>query len=64
MSALRRYRVQGRSVLCHPQCIAGFREDRRAAMIYGPYKLTDGTFAKNAEEVSTKECFCPYCGPR
>jgi hypothetical protein len=44
MSALRQYKVQGRPVLCHPECIGGFREDRQAGVIYGPYKLSDGTF--------------------
>ncbi|MBZ5499348.1 MAG: hypothetical protein LAP85_23365 [Acidobacteriia bacterium] len=62
MNALRRYQVQGRQVLWHPECIGGFREDRRAGLIYGPYKLSDGTFANNAEEASTREDFCPYCG--
>lgn len=64
LSSLRRYQVRGRRVLCHPECIGGFREDRQAGVIYGPYKLSDGTFARNAEEASTKEGFCPYCGRR
>ncbi|MGA2259887.1 MAG: hypothetical protein ABSH28_00460 [Acidobacteriota bacterium] len=62
--ALQRYQVHGRWVLCHPECIGGFREDRRAGLIYGPYMLNNGRFAKDAEEASWKEQFCPYCGRR
>ena len=64
LSRLRRYQIHGRRLLCHPECISGFREDRRAGLIYGPYMLSNGRFAKDAEEASRKERFCPYCGRR
>ncbi len=63
-SRLRGYQIQGRRFLCHPECIDGFREDRRAGLIYGPYKHSNGRFAKNAEEASRKEGFCLYRGRR
>ena len=63
---LRRYTVQGRPCRAHPSCISGFRADRAAGLIYGPYKVVDPQtgdtrFARHAEEASMLGRFCPYC---
>jgi hypothetical protein len=58
--------VGGRPTWAHPGCIDGFRSDRAAGLIYGPYKVVDPQtgqerFAMNAEEASVIARFCPYC---
>ena len=60
---LQEYVVRGRRALLHPSCIEGFRADREAGLIYGPYYLSsEGRFAQTAEEASVVAKFCPYCG--
>ncbi len=63
---LKLYKVEGREALLHPECVAGFRADRKAGLIYGPFQVTgaDGArrFAAHAEEASILGRFCPYCG--
>ena len=46
---------------CCKACADGFREDRRAGLIYGPFRYTDGSFAMNAEEFSRETDSCVYC---
>ena len=67
VSKLEVYHVRGRPAMLHPECVEGFREDRRAGMIYGPYHGYDPALGKkrfftNAEEASMVLHFCPYCG--
>lgn len=59
--------IRRRPARVHPECEAGFRTDRAAGLIYGPYMITDPTthqrrFALDAEEASMIADFCPYCG--
>jgi hypothetical protein len=61
-SKLHQYKVGGWPVLLHPECVDGFKEDRSSGLIYGPYKKPTGGFYMNAEEWSTAEHVCPYCG--
>lgn len=58
--------VRGRQVKVHPACEAGFRADRGAGAVYGPYTIIDPIthqprWAKDAEEASMIVGFCPYC---
>ena len=66
-SRLRQLVIRGRSVMLHSECIEGFRADRGTGLIYGPYKVQDPEtgrprFARDAEEASMIDQFCPYCG--
>jgi len=47
---------------CNRQCANGFLADRKAGLIYGPFKdKTTGGFLKDAEEASMKWNRCAYC---
>lgn len=62
-STLKIYTIQGRKARLHPECVDGFREDRKHGLIYGPYTKADGSgFYLNAEAFSLDTHTCPYCG--
>ena len=46
---------------CNLTCRDGFRADRTAGLIYGPYKKPDGSFYKDVEQFSMQERCCAYC---
>lgn len=55
----------GRAWFDTKACREGFREDRRAGLIYGPYWLAEhNRFAMSAEEMSALTKTCPYCGAK
>lgn len=46
-------------------CREGFKADRAAGLIYGPYWLeSENRYAMNAEEASAILHFCPYCNAK
>lgn len=54
-----------RAVFCCRACREGFREDRRAGLIYGPYYIRSlNRFAMCIEEASAIDRFCPYCNQK
>jgi hypothetical protein len=54
-----------RALFCCQACRIGLKNDRRAGLIYGPYWLKSlGRFARDAEEASAIDRFCPYCGAK
>ena len=54
-----------RALFCSRACREGFKADRRAGLIYGPYWLVDlNRLALHAEEASALAHFCPYCNAR
>lgn len=64
--ALEETRIYGKRALLHPSCVEGFKADRAAGLIYGPYRVYDPSlrkyrFAQDAEEASVLGRFCPYC---
>lgn len=62
---LRTYTVNSRKCSAHPECIEGFREDRKLGLIYGPHRIIedDGSirWARDVEEASFLCGFCAYC---
>lgn len=62
---LRTYKLDGQRYKAHPGCREGFREDRKAGLIYGPYVETDEEgkrrFLKGPEEASVRWNMCAYC---
>ena len=60
---LKTYKIFGRKARLHPECKDGFRGDRKAGLIYGPYVI-GGKWMMTAEQASVEGEFCPYCGKR
>jgi hypothetical protein len=58
------YKPKGRKsfMACNLNCRNSFISDRKCGLIYGPFKYTDGSFAKDAEEFSIQTESCVYCG--
>jgi|CZKV01.1.fsa_nt_gi hypothetical protein len=60
-STLRLYkRINARA--CNVACANGFKSDRHAGLIYGPFRYANGKFALTWEEASRNANFCAYCG--
>ncbi len=52
-----------RAVFDTRACREGFKSDRQAGLIYGPYFIRSlNRFAMSIEEASSIDRFCPYCG--
>lgn len=66
MKTLKLYHYgHSRAVFCSRACREGFREDRKARLIYGPYWLPEhNRFAMSAEEMSALTRTCPYCSAK
>jgi hypothetical protein len=47
---------------CNRACAAGFRADRAAGLIYGPFTKPGGGWYMGAEDCSLAEGRCAYCG--
>ena len=60
---MKTYKVYGkRFFACGSNCASGFKEDRKAGLIYGAIRDADSKEFFNREEASIHFGFCAYCG--